>query len=697
MRATRLSPQPPSPPYRNGATIAPSQYAVSFAICALRLRARSTISMPGANYMGGKRNAARARVKDATGQAQRSHFGKKRFEILRTGLSKGHATTGQSAKAGNGPHDRPEISLAHARRNFRPAERSNMIERLLSPYQVPTPRPSSPRSPTSRSRILKALDADSPIAQRARVSRILQIPDLLGLSTAQTRPLTLDTNHSDTASPQALPRRSTSIELAPSTYSRHSSSFEPVHSSGTSYRLPRPPSPNTTDFSFTPMHLDSSPPPYINDSGYVGSSSAVYDHRPSYLEAPRTPFYATSSPEQETAPRGIPTALPWGPHTTSAPSTHAHSRSAAATDPSYLSCGSGNCKVPEMFLSDLPVAPSLIDPGLAGSLPPSESSGSGHYWLSRTSHLPDSDEIPQASFSLSPPAGARAVQSGTHGSRMSSHVDMACDAGYSSADGSMYSLLGEASSMDSQDMNPAEWQQTSLAELLNGALFEGADPWRALDDILDLPSSLVDSPLPFVIPSDVVGSCNPCDRSGVGYLPPIALSSKPSLSVQPSLVSQTAGNPAPGSAEGSYPADLEPAPCSQIPIADTPNQSPDVSHVNVPVRFDATSCSPEPGMLPGPDDAYHYLTPGNTSPAALDPPGVSRRRNPGASEVDGPKCTWPTRDSPALRSAETDLCRSSPYVLVSQGGEDPVAPGARDGGSVDGPSLFLDDELIESD
>ncbi|KAL1949251.1 hypothetical protein VTO73DRAFT_8132 [Trametes versicolor] len=56
---------------------------------------RST-KMPGANYMGGKRNAARARGKDATGKVQRSHFGKKRFEILRTGLSKGQASVGRA-------------------------------------------------------------------------------------------------------------------------------------------------------------------------------------------------------------------------------------------------------------------------------------------------------------------------------------------------------------------------------------------------------------------------------------------------------------------------------------------------------------------------------------------------------------------------------------------------------------------------
>ncbi|KAG2126763.1 hypothetical protein BD769DRAFT_790820 [Suillus cothurnatus] len=36
-------------------------------------------TMTGANYMGGKRNAARARTKDSTGRVQKRHFGQQRY------------------------------------------------------------------------------------------------------------------------------------------------------------------------------------------------------------------------------------------------------------------------------------------------------------------------------------------------------------------------------------------------------------------------------------------------------------------------------------------------------------------------------------------------------------------------------------------------------------------------------------------
>ncbi len=141
--------------------------------------------MPGANYMGGRRcasliavsilfakygglglsrNAARARGKDATGKAQRSHFGKKRFEILRTGLSKGQASGGRTTdQAGNGSKGRAEISLAHARRDQAPERQSgrNMFSQLFAFPFASTPRRSSPRSASSRSKILRVLDADN--------------------------------------------------------------------------------------------------------------------------------------------------------------------------------------------------------------------------------------------------------------------------------------------------------------------------------------------------------------------------------------------------------------------------------------------------------------------------------------------------------------------------------------------------------
>ncbi|RPD61121.1 hypothetical protein L226DRAFT_56940 [Lentinus tigrinus ALCF2SS1-7] len=123
--------------------------------------------MAGANYMGGKRNAARARVKDAAGKAQRSHFGKKRFEVLRTGLSKGGIA--KSSKPRNAVKERPEISLAHARwpqheskQGF--VDQKEDVHGLRSPFASPVSlrrSPPVPSSASSRSRILRALDAES--------------------------------------------------------------------------------------------------------------------------------------------------------------------------------------------------------------------------------------------------------------------------------------------------------------------------------------------------------------------------------------------------------------------------------------------------------------------------------------------------------------------------------------------------------
>ncbi|KAM6504039.1 hypothetical protein JOM56_000982 [Amanita muscaria] len=42
--------------------------------------------MVGANYMGGKRNAVKSKLRDATGRAQQGFFGRRRFELLSKGL-----------------------------------------------------------------------------------------------------------------------------------------------------------------------------------------------------------------------------------------------------------------------------------------------------------------------------------------------------------------------------------------------------------------------------------------------------------------------------------------------------------------------------------------------------------------------------------------------------------------------------------
>ena len=166
------------------------------------------------------RNAARARVKDATGKAQRAHFGKKRFEVLQTGLSKSRAVKSNSAK--EMASRLPEISLAHAKRHLEgPAAEFAMGTEWQSPRMSPTmsgKRCRSPSAASHRSRILHTLDAESrayfthtsaqracteylvivAAAQRTQVEKILQIPDLLGLSATR--------KHRERMSSSPLPR-----------------------------------------------------------------------------------------------------------------------------------------------------------------------------------------------------------------------------------------------------------------------------------------------------------------------------------------------------------------------------------------------------------------------------------------------------------------------------------------------------------
>ncbi|KAF8841808.1 hypothetical protein BDN67DRAFT_489364 [Paxillus ammoniavirescens] len=134
--------------------------------------------MAGANYMGGKRNAARARTKDAAGRAQKRHFGRQRLaaalcmtrEDRRIHLSK---PTLSSVL--------PEIDLAHARRDIvddvpSPVNQAFESVRLHSP-----PSPNDDKRRRNPSKILVALDTSDHISMRAAIDRILRRPDLVGL------------------------------------------------------------------------------------------------------------------------------------------------------------------------------------------------------------------------------------------------------------------------------------------------------------------------------------------------------------------------------------------------------------------------------------------------------------------------------------------------------------------------------------
>ncbi|KAL6298768.1 hypothetical protein BKA93DRAFT_37077 [Sparassis latifolia] len=155
--------------------------------------------MAGANYMGGKRNAAKARVKDATGRAQRNHFGKQKLSVLSTGLCKLQGPRGGAASRSS--VGASGITLAHAQRYSLPKASCPPASPVLHAFvesPVTPPRQydrlrigippfvssGSTRSGTTRnrkSRILSALDTSAPIFLRAEMDRIRSIPDLAGL------------------------------------------------------------------------------------------------------------------------------------------------------------------------------------------------------------------------------------------------------------------------------------------------------------------------------------------------------------------------------------------------------------------------------------------------------------------------------------------------------------------------------------
>ncbi|KAJ4495165.1 hypothetical protein C8J55DRAFT_554810 [Lentinula edodes] len=156
--------------------------------------------MTGANYMGGKRNAAKARVRDSASRAQKKYFGAQRLNLA------ANRGSGMTEKSGVNPildlvqtngftKSIPDIKLAHARQNS-----SNTANQIVG--YIPDPIRVSPCTPKSQlrlskismdsnhsrstrikpSRVLQALDTCEPFALRAAMDEVLSLSDLAGLS-----------------------------------------------------------------------------------------------------------------------------------------------------------------------------------------------------------------------------------------------------------------------------------------------------------------------------------------------------------------------------------------------------------------------------------------------------------------------------------------------------------------------------------
>ena len=137
--------------------------------------------MVGANYTGGRRNAAKARSKDTTGRLQRGHFSKQRLGILTDALrsrpdhqslsrSRPSAVTGNpNLNSACTPaatiHD---ISLGHAKRRLAQEQRRQSAQLDLHPHSndpvsfSPSQQPGKPRlDPSVRNDLSPVTSAQS--------------------------------------------------------------------------------------------------------------------------------------------------------------------------------------------------------------------------------------------------------------------------------------------------------------------------------------------------------------------------------------------------------------------------------------------------------------------------------------------------------------------------------------------------------
>ncbi|KAI9439880.1 hypothetical protein H4582DRAFT_1557426 [Lactarius indigo] len=129
--------------------------------------------MTGANYTGGKRNFARARFRDSTRRAQKSHFGRRRLEILSRGLGNAAQHNEEESSGISG------ILLEHARREISRAPEYMRSNRTEAPGTLSGPSsPFIPGHAIKSSKLVHALDNPS---LRAEVNRILEFSRTVGL------------------------------------------------------------------------------------------------------------------------------------------------------------------------------------------------------------------------------------------------------------------------------------------------------------------------------------------------------------------------------------------------------------------------------------------------------------------------------------------------------------------------------------
>ncbi|KAI6128875.1 hypothetical protein EDD16DRAFT_1545845, partial [Pisolithus croceorrhizus] len=135
--------------------------------------------MAGANYMGGKRNAVRAKTRDAVGRAQKRHFVKQRLANALGHCSGDGRNSGPSCSASL----LSEIPFAHVPHNI--GSKGSQQASHVSPNQFYMSSSDNENDRKRPSKVLSALDTSDHMSIRAAIDRILQLPDLVG---AQVKP-----------------------------------------------------------------------------------------------------------------------------------------------------------------------------------------------------------------------------------------------------------------------------------------------------------------------------------------------------------------------------------------------------------------------------------------------------------------------------------------------------------------------------
>ncbi|RPD61122.1 hypothetical protein L227DRAFT_610692 [Lentinus tigrinus ALCF2SS1-6] len=439
---------------------------------------------------------------------------------------------------------------------------------------------------------------------------------------------------------------------------------------------------DATDSTFIPMYLDSSPldgPSYAElwnmpDSPHPCQPDLVNSYQPTRVSFYPVPGDMSLSFPLEYISRGTPpdeassyqqdhqvaNAFLGSPEPSS-PLHQVAPRDFHLSSPSHLELPPPLAEA--QFISDLPTPEPLAVEPVESPLPPSDLSGFS--WYTSVSRMFGSDDVPQASFTLSP-------NDSIEDRPFREPDDDASDAAaYSSLYEPVHHIL-----LDEAERDDVTWDTVYLVDFLD-ELFEHADPWSTLSDLLELPH------FPVALhstSSNLLDLLQASDRSGVGYE---AISR--SADWQDCPTSQTLAEETSEHTSQVSTASVGNPPLVGAPPSDgDPPSSQNAVYVDAPTE--AEVYLPEVGISP--------LSPVPLPSIPLPPPAaalVSTATLPDTN-VQGsfPSITTPKEDANEDLGEKYDEYEHASFGTV---GVDAYVSTVLE--PCDGPSLFADDDLVD--